>query len=80
MRDGCNKKHFCIRIHHLLDSLVVECGLQVQEVQGLILSQGLRHTKDVIKMVPVIPLFSTDDLKGNTGSFSRIKLERKSNG
>jgi len=37
-------------------------------------SQGPHHTKDVIKMVPVVPLFSTQTLKkGNTGSFSRIK-------
>ena len=28
-------------------------------VPGLITSQGPRHTKDVIKMVRVIPLFST---------------------
>ena len=26
---------------------------------GSISSQGPRHTKDVIKMVPVVPLFST---------------------
>ena len=26
---------------------------------GSIPSQGPRHTKDVIKMVPVVPLFST---------------------
>ena len=43
----------------LLNSLVVECGLRVQEVPGSISSQGPRHTKDVIKMVPVVPLFST---------------------
>ena len=36
-----------------------------------------RHTKDVIKMVPVVPLFSTQQLKGKTGSFSRIKIEQK---
>jgi len=38
--------------------------LRVREVPGSIPSQGLRHTKDVIKMVPVVPLFSTDHSKG----------------
>ena len=46
-------------IHRLLDSLVVECRLRVQEVPCSIPSQGPRHTKDVINMVPVVPLFST---------------------
>ena len=46
----------------LLDSLVVECWLRVREVAGSIPSQGPRHTKDVIKMVPVVvPLLSTQD-------------------
>ena len=45
----------------LLDSLVVECWLRVREVPGLIPSQGLRHTKYVITMVPVVALFSTED-------------------
>ena len=40
-----------------LDSLVVECWLRVREVPGSIPSQGPRHTKDVIKMVPAVPLF-----------------------
>jgi len=31
----------------------------VLEVTGSIPSQGPRHTKDVVKMVPVVPLFST---------------------
>ena len=48
----------------LLDSLVVECWRRVLAVPGSILSQGLRPTKDVIKMVPVVPLFSTEHLKG----------------
>ena len=49
--------------------------LRVREVPGSIPSQGPRHTKDVIKMVPVVPLFSTEHSKGgNTGSFSRIKI------
>ena len=45
--------------HRLLDSLVVEYWLRVREVPGSIPSQGPRHTKDVLKMVPVVPLFST---------------------
>ena len=40
-------------------SLVLECLLQVKEVQGSIPSQGQHHTKDIIKMVPVVHLFST---------------------
>ena len=52
-----------ITVHYhkdrLLDSLLVECWLRVREVPGSIPSQGPRHTKDVIKMVPVVPLFST---------------------
>ena len=63
-----------IEYNHLIDSLVVECWLRVREVPGSIPSQGPRHTKDVIKMVPVVPLFSNQQLKGNTGSFSRIKI------
>ena len=50
--------HFCL-ISFLLDSLVVELRYRVREVPGSIPSQGPRHTKDVIKMVPVAPLFST---------------------
>ena len=62
-------------MYRLLDSLVVECWLRVREVSGSIPSQGPRHTKDVIKMVPVVPLFSTEHSKReNTGSFSRIKI------
>ena len=45
--------------YRLLDSLVVECRLRVWEVPGSIPSQGPHHTKDVIEMVPVVPLFST---------------------
>ena len=41
-------------------SLVVECWHRVREVPGSIPSQGPRHTKDVIKMIPVVPLFSTE--------------------
>ena len=43
----------------LLNSLVVECLLRVREVQGSIPSQGPRHTKEFIKMVPVVHFFST---------------------
>ena len=46
--------------NRLLDVLVVECWLRVQEVPGSIPSQGPRHTKDVIKMVPIVLLFSTE--------------------
>ena len=34
--------------------------LRVREVPGSIPNHGPRHTKDVIKMVAVIPLFSTE--------------------
>jgi len=36
------------QFNRILDNVVVEC------------SQGPRHIKDVIKMVPVVPLFSTE--------------------
>ena len=48
----------------LLNNLVVECWLRVRDVPGSIRSQGPSHTKDVIKMVPVVPLFSTQHYKG----------------
>jgi len=35
----------------------------VREVPGSIPSQGPRHTKDVIKMVPVVPFFEHSTLK-----------------
>ena len=38
--------------------------LRVREVPGSIPSQGPRHTKDVIKMVAVVTLFSTEHSKG----------------
>ena len=47
-------------VHPLLDSLVVECWLRMWEVPGSIPSQGPRHTKDVMKIVPVVPLFGTE--------------------
>jgi len=31
--------------------------------------QASLYTKDVIKMVPVVPLFSTQHCKGSAGSF-----------
>ena len=40
----------------MYELIVVE---QMREVSGSIPSQGPRHTKDVLKMVPVVPLFST---------------------
>ena len=48
-----NKLEQKVKLYYrLLDSLVVECWHRVREVPGSIRSQGLRHTKDVIKMVP----------------------------
>ena len=58
-------------MHRLLDSLVVECWLRVREVPGSIPSQEPRHTKDVIKMVPVVPLFSTQHWKGKILALSQ---------
>ena len=52
-------KEFDAHLQRLLDSLLVEYWLQVREIPGSILSQGPRHTKDVIKIVPVVPVFST---------------------
>ena len=43
----------------LLDSLVVESWIIVREVPDSIPDTGPRHTKDNIKMVPVVPLFSS---------------------
>ena len=43
---------------------MVECWLRVREVPDSIPSQGLRHTKDIIKMVPVVPLFGTEHYNG----------------
>ena len=36
-------------------------------------SQGLRHTKDVIKMVPLVPLFSIEHSKGKILALSQEK-------
>ena len=55
----------------MCNSLVVECWLRVREVLGSIPSQGPRHTKDVIKMVPVVPLFSNEHSKGKILALSQ---------
>ena len=47
----------------LVSKLIVQCWRPVREVPYSIPSQGPRYTKDVIKMVPVVPLFSTLTLK-----------------
>ena len=57
--------------YRLLNSLVVECWLRVRVGPGSIPSQGPRHTKDVIKMVPVVPLFSTEHSKGKILALSQ---------
>ena len=46
----------------------------MREVPGSIPSQGPRHTREVIKLVPVVPLFGTQHQKGNIDYFSRIKI------
>jgi len=43
----------------------------VREVPGSIPSQGPRHTKDVIKMVPVVLLFCTEHSKGKILALSQ---------
>ena len=56
----------------------IECWLRVREVPGSIPSQGPRHIKDDIKMVPCLAL---NIKKVDTGSFRRIKIgEKKCNG
>ena len=42
-----------------------------REVPASIPSQGPRHTKHVIKMVPVVPLFSTEHSKGKILALSQ---------
>ena len=64
-------------LHRLLDSLVVECWLRVREVPGSIPSPGPRHTKDVIKMVPLVPLFGTQHKKGKYWLFLKNKDRTK---
>mgnify|MGYP007091348104 CR=1 FL=1 len=69
------QKHWTL----LLDSLVVECWLRVREVPGSIPNQGPRHTKDVIKMVPVVLLFGTQHYKVKYWLFLKNK-DRTKNG
>ena len=57
--------------HDRPDSLEVECWLRVREVPGSIPSQGPLHNKDIIKMVPVVPLFSTEHSKGKILALSQ---------
>ena len=64
VQNTCQVYTHLLYTHRLLDSLVVECWHRVREVPGSIPSQGPRHTKDVIEMVPVVPLFSTEHSKG----------------
>ena len=70
--------HSCSPWHRLLDSLVVECWYRVRKVPGSIPSQGPRHTKDVTKMVPVVPLFSTEHSKGKILALSQ-ELRKENN-
>ena len=63
--------------NQLRDSLVVQCWLRVRKVPGSVPSQGPRHTKDVIKIVPVFPLFSTDHKKGKHWLFLKNKPTNK---
>ena len=58
---------------------MVECWLRVRDVPGSIPSQGPHHTKDVIKMVPVVPLFSTEHSKGKILEMA-LSQENKCNG
>ena len=55
----------CRHHHH-------RCWLRVREVLGSIPSQGPRHTKCVIKMVPVVPLFSTEHSKRKILALSQV--------
>ena len=65
----------------LLDSVVVQCWLRVREVPASIPSQGPRHTKNVIKMVPVVPLFSAEHSKWKILALSQeLRQENKCNG
>ena len=53
------------QFNRILDNVVVEC------------SQGPRHIKDVIKMVPVVLLSRAKHVKGKTDSFSKNKNRTK---
>jgi len=71
-RRGIPRAVFGTRVLYVRCSLVVLLSENSQP-----LSQG-PHTKDVIKMVPVVSLFSTEHSKDKkTGSFSRIKIGKK---
>ena len=48
-----------LNVYRHIDILVVVCWHRVLEVPGSIPRQGPRHTKDIIKMEPVVDLFST---------------------
>jgi len=51
------------------------------EVPVSIPSQGPSHTKDVTKMVPVVPLFSTEHSKGKILAISQeLRTKNKCNG
>ena len=68
-------------LYHLLDSLVVESWHRVLEVPGSIPSQGLRHTKDVIKMVPGCSLVQHSTLKREILALSQeLRQKNKCNG
>ena len=66
-----------IMTYRLLNSQVVECWLRVREVPGSIPSQGPSYTKDVIKMVPIVPLFGTEHSKGKYWLFLKNYDSRK---
>ena len=68
--------HINYTCNRLLDSLVVECWRRVREVAGSIPSHGPRHTKDVINMVTVVPLFSTQHWEGKYWHRSGIEILR----
>ena len=70
----CRTKYIQLYPHRyrLLDSLVVECWHR--EVPGSIPSQGPRHTKDVMKMGPVVPLFSNEHLKFQRVSYKTVVM------
>ena len=49
----------------------LSCFVCLREIPGSIPSQGPRHTKNVIKMVPVVPLFRTEHSKGKIMALSQ---------
>ena len=55
---------------------MVECRLRVRKGLGSIPRQGPRHTKDVIKMVPVVPLFGTNIKRKILALSEELKLEK----